>query len=102
VLVRFDGIWPSRASLVHVCGERDVHAELTVGSAPIEREHGAVADLSEVASTRATDFDGEPRERRAVAELTGLLAAAIFTDYAAGMRVIVRRGRPRAPAANST
>jgi hypothetical protein len=40
------------------------------------------------------DVDGDPREAAAVAELTGLLPAAMFRDYPAGMRVMVRRERP--------
>jgi Transposase DDE domain group 1 len=96
VLVRLDGAGASKTLLAHIRGLREhgVHAEFSVGWALTEREHTGVAALPETAWTPAIDIDGDPREGAAVAELTGLLPAAMFRDYPAGMRVIVRRERP--------
>jgi Transposase DDE domain group 1 len=96
VLVRLDGAGASKALLAHLRGlcEHGVHAEFSVGWALTEREHTAIAALPETAWTPAIDIDGDPREGAAVAELTGLLPAAMFRDYPTGMRVIVRRERP--------
>src|SRR4029453_18023377 len=96
VLVRLDGAGASQALLAHIRGLREsgVHAEFSIGWAVSEREHDAVAALPAKAWTPAIDIDGDPRESAAVAELTGLLPAAMFTDYPQGMHVIVRRERP--------
>jgi hypothetical protein len=96
VLVRLDGAGASKALLAHIRGLRrqGVHAEFSIGWALTEREHAAIAALPETAWTAAMDVDGDPREAAAVAELTGLLPAAMFRDYPAGMRVMVRRERP--------
>jgi hypothetical protein len=96
VLVRLDGAGASKALLAHIRGLREsgVHAEFSIGWAVSEREHDAVAALPAKAWTPAIDIDGDPRESAAVAELTGLLPAAMFTDYPQGMHVIVRRERP--------
>jgi hypothetical protein len=99
VLVRSDGAGASKAMLAHVRGLREhgVHTEFTVGWAVGEREHAAIAKLPDTAWTPAIDITGDPRDPResaAVAELTGLLPAGMFTDYPDGMRIIVRRERP--------
>jgi Transposase DDE domain group 1 len=96
VLVRTDGAGASKALLAHIRALRDtgVHSEFTIGWAVGEREHTAIAALPETAWTAAIDIDGDPRDGAAVAELTGLLDAAIFGDYPPGMRIIVRRERP--------
>jgi hypothetical protein len=96
VLIRSDGAGASKALLAHIRGLRGtgVHAEFTVGWALTEREHTAIAALPATAWTAAVNVAGDPREHAAVAELTGLLPAAMFTDYPAGMRIIVRRERP--------
>jgi hypothetical protein len=96
ILVRSDGAGASRALLGHVRSlrEQHVHSEFSVGWALTEREHAAIAKLPRKAWTPAIDIAGDPRESAAVAELTGLLPAAMFTDYPVGMRVIVRRERP--------
>jgi hypothetical protein len=96
VLVRLDGAGASKTLLAHIRELRKhaVHAEFSIGWALTEREHTASAALPEKAWTPAVDIDGDPREHAAVAELTGLLPAAMFADYPAGMRIIVRRERP--------
>jgi hypothetical protein len=96
VLFRADGAGASKALLAHVRGLREtgVHIEFTVGWAVTEREHAAIAKLPAKAWTPAIDIAGDPRESAAVTELTGLLPAAMFTDYPQGMRIIVRRERP--------
>ena len=96
MLFRSDGAGASKALLAHVRGLREtgVQAEFTVGWALTEREHAAIAALPETAWTAAIDIVGDPREHAAVAELTGLLPAAMFADYPAGMRIIVHRERP--------
>jgi Transposase DDE domain group 1 len=96
ILLRSDGAGASKALLAHTRGRREagVHAEFSVGWALTEREHAAIAKLPAKAWTPAIDIAGDPREHAAVAELTGLLPAAMFTDYPTGMRIIVRRERP--------
>src|SRR5262249_17410654 len=96
MLVRLDGAGASKALLAHIRGLREtgVHPEFSVGWAVTEREHTAIATLPAKAWSPAIDVDGDPREHAAVAELTGLLPASMFTDYPEGMRVFVRRERP--------
>jgi Transposase DDE domain group 1 len=96
ILVRADGAGASKALLAHIRGLRElgVHSEFSVGWALSEREHAAIAALPQTAWTPAIDTDGDPREHAATAELTGLLPTAMFTDYPAGLRIIVRRERP--------
>jgi Transposase DDE domain group 1 len=96
ILARSDGAGASKALLAHIRGLRDsgVDIEFTVGWALTEREHTAIAKLPATAWSAAIDVDGDPREHAAVSELTGLLPAAMFTDYPEGMRIIVRRERP--------
>jgi hypothetical protein len=96
VLVRADGAGASKAFLAHIRSLRShgVHSEFSIGWAVSEREHTAIAAIPNRAWTPAIDIDGDPRESAAVAELTGALPAAMFADYPAGMRVIVRRERP--------
>ena len=96
ILVRLDGAGASKALLAHIRSRREqhVHAEFSIGWAVGEREHAAIAKLPEAVWTPAIDVVGDPRDSAMVAELTGLLPAAMFTDYPAGMRVIVRRERP--------
>jgi Transposase DDE domain group 1 len=95
-LVRLDGAGASKALLAHIRGLREtgVHAEFSIGWAVCEREHAAIAALPVKAWSPAVDIDGDPRESAAVAELTGLLPSAMFTDYPEGIRIIVRRERP--------
>ena len=96
ILARSDGAGASKALLAHVRARHGtgVDIEFTVGWAVTEREHTAIATLPAKAWTPAIDVAGDPREHAAVAELTGLLPAAMFGDYPAGMRVFVRRERP--------
>ncbi len=96
ILFRFDGAGASKALLAHIRALRNtnVHSEFSVGWAVTAREHAAIAALPKRAWTPAIDIDGDPRESAAVAALTGLLPTAMFADYPAGMRVIVRRERP--------
>jgi hypothetical protein len=96
VLVRADGAGASKAFLAHIRSLRrhGVHSEFSIGWAVSEREHTAIAAVPNRAWTPAIDIDGDPRESAAVAELTGALPAAMFADYPAGMRLIVRRERP--------
>jgi hypothetical protein len=96
MLVRLDGAGASKALLAHIRGLREhgVHAEFSIGWAVTEREHTAIAKLPAKAWSPAIDIDGDPRESAALAELTGLLPAAMFNDYPEGMRIIVRRERP--------
>ena len=84
---------PRRSSPTSNMRDHDVHSEFSIGWAVTDREHTAIAALPP-AWTPAVDIDGDPRDSAAVAELTGALPAAIFTDYPAGMRIIVRRERP--------
>jgi hypothetical protein len=96
ILVRTDGAGASKAFLAHIrtLRDRNVHSEFSIGWAVTDREHTAIAALPTQAWTPAVDIDGDPRDSAAVAELTGALPAAMFTDYPPGMRIIVRRERP--------
>jgi hypothetical protein len=96
VLVRCDGAGASKALLAHIRALRETggHTEFTVGWAVTDREHAAIAALPARAWTAAIDADADPRDGAQVAELTGLLPPAMFTDYPDGMRIIVRRERP--------
>jgi hypothetical protein len=92
VLVRLDGAGTSKALLAHIRGLREhgVHAQFSIGWVLIGCEHTAIAALPEAAWTAAIDIDGDPREAVAVAELTGLLLAAMFADYPNGTRITLR------------
>ncbi len=96
VLVRADGAGASKAFLAHIRDLRNsgVASEFSIGWAVTGREHRAIAALPRQAWTPAVDIDGDPRESASVAELTGLVPAAMFADYPPGMRIIVRRERP--------
>ncbi len=96
VLLRCDGAGASKAFLAHIRELRNggVATEFSIGWAVSDREHAAIAALPKLAWTPAVDTTGDPRESAAVAELTGLLPAAMFADYPDGMRIIVRRERP--------
>jgi hypothetical protein len=96
ILARSDGAGASKALLAHIRALREtgVDIEFTVGWAVTEREHTAIAKLPAKAWTPAIDVVGDPREHAAIAELTGLLPAGMFTGYPTGMRIIVRRERP--------
>jgi hypothetical protein len=96
ILVRADGAGSSKAFLAHIRALRNdgVATEFSIGWAVTEREHRAIAALPRRAWTPAVDIAGDPRESAAVAELTGVLPAAMFADYPPGIRIIVRRERP--------
>lgn len=96
ILVRCDGAGASKAFLTHIRALRNtgVATEFSIGWAVTDREHRAIAALPKRAWTPAVDIAGDPRERAAVAELTGALPAGMFADYPPGMRIIVRRERP--------
>lgn len=96
ILIRADGAGASKAFFAHIRSLRNHggHSEFSIGWAVSDREHTAIAALPTTAWTPAIDIDGDPRESAAAAELTGALPTAMFTDYPAGMRIIVRRERP--------
>jgi hypothetical protein len=95
VLVRADTAGASKAFLHHVVSlrERGVHAEFSIGWRT-DRLHEVIATTPKQAWTAAIDTDGNPVDSAQVAELTGLMPAAMLADYPVGMRVIVRRERP--------
>jgi hypothetical protein len=98
ILIRTDCAGCTKAFLAHVrsLGDDGVRCEFSVGWAVGEREHVAIAALPASAWTPAIDIEGKPRplDEAAVAEITGLLPAAVLNDYPTGTRVIVRRERP--------
>jgi hypothetical protein len=96
ILVRADGAGASKAFLAHIRALRNIGmaTEFSIGWAVTDREHRAIAALPAQAWTPAIDIAGDPRESAEVAELTGVLPAAMLADYPSGMRIIVRRERP--------
>jgi hypothetical protein len=96
ILIRADGAGSTRALLEHITGlgKSLIAAEFSVGWAITERERTAIKALPARFWTPAIDSTGDLRDGADVAELTGLLPAALLATYPAGMRVIVRRERP--------
>jgi hypothetical protein len=96
ILIRADGAGSTRALLEHITGlgKSLIAAEFSVGWAITERERTAIKALPARFWTPAIDSSGDLRDGADVAELTGLLPAALLATYPAGMRVIVRRERP--------
>jgi hypothetical protein len=95
ILVRADTAGSSKAFLAHVVSlrEQGVDVEFSIGWRT-DRLHEVIRATPKQAWTTAIDTDGEPVDSAQVAELTGLIPAAMLADYPTGMRVIVRRERP--------
>ena len=71
-----------------------MHSEFSIGWAVTDREHTAIAALPSGPGRRRSTSTATRVTSAAVAELTGALPPAMFTDYPPGMRIIVRRERP--------
>ncbi|MGQ0632853.1 MAG: transposase, partial [Sporichthyaceae bacterium] len=96
ILIRTDGAGRTKDFLTHIRGLRQNHVatSFSVGWAITERERAAITAIPAKVWADAIDADGEHRDGAALAEITGVLPAHIFSEYPEGMRVIVRRERP--------
>lgn len=96
VLIRADTAGCTKAFLAHVRSQQDkaMSCEFSVGWAITDRERAAISAIPKTVWADAVDADGSHRDGAGLAELTGLLPAAVLEGYPEGMRVIVRRERP--------
>jgi hypothetical protein len=97
LLIRSDGAGASHKLVdwLHQQGQaRGRSVEYSVGFAVTESLREAIQLVPKKVWTPALDADGGIREGGDVAELTGLLDAAVLGKWPEGMRVIVRRERP--------
>jgi hypothetical protein len=97
LLIRSDGAGASHdlVGWLHEQGTvRGRTLEYSVGFAVTEHIRDAITRVPKKVWTPALDADGGVREGGDVAELTGLIDAAVLTRWPPGMRVIARRERP--------
>ena len=92
VLVRADSGGGTKAFLHHITR---LGLQYSVGFHIFDPVEHVLDMLPATAWTPAYDVDGQPRDGAQVAELTGLVAAAMTAaGWPAGMRLIARRERP--------
>ena len=97
ILIRTDTAGCTKAFLAHIRALRDsaaVNCEFSVGWAVTDRERAAIAAVPRQVWADAIDADGGHRDGAGLAEITGLLPAAVLAGYPSGTRVIARRERP--------
>jgi hypothetical protein len=97
LLIRSDGAGASHDLLdwLHDQGTvRGRSLEYSVGFAITDHIRDAITRVPKKVWTPAMDADGGAREGGDVAELTGLIDAAVLATWPPGMRVIARRERP--------
>jgi hypothetical protein len=96
ILVRADTAGCTREFLAHIRGLREqaVSCEFSVGWAIKEKERNAIGVVPARVWADAVDADGGHRDGAGLAEITGVLTARSLAGYPAGIRVVVRRGRP--------